>query len=85
MEHVLMHVCPGRPCPRCSSIDAKLNRNKMRVLLKTGKIPARKVGRTWIVPRASIDAFMFEPQEKIRLQIDGIIKEDVRAYAKKGR
>jgi excisionase family DNA binding protein len=37
---------------------ARINRNKMRVLLKTGKIPSRKVGRTWIVPRASIDAFM---------------------------
>ena len=54
---------------------ARINRNKMRVLLKTGKIPSRKVGRTWIVPRASIDAFMSEPHDRIRLGVSKIIGE----------
>jgi excisionase family DNA binding protein len=52
---------------------ARINRNKMRVLLKAGKIPARKVGRTWIVPRASIDAFMLEPHSRARLAARGLV------------
>jgi excisionase family DNA binding protein len=54
---------------------ARINRNKMRVLLKTGKIPSRKVGRTWVVPRASIDAFMSEPHDRIRLGVSKMIEE----------
>ena len=52
---------------------ARINRNKMRVLLKTGKIPSRKVGRTWIVPRASIDAFMVEPYDRARLAARNLV------------
>lgn len=51
---------------------ARINRNKMRALLKAGKIPARKVGRTWIVPRASIDAFMVEPHSRALLVARGL-------------
>ena len=52
---------------------ARINRNKMRVLLKTGKIPSRKVGRTWIVPRAAIDAFMSEPHDRTRLAARNLV------------
>jgi excisionase family DNA binding protein len=52
---------------------ARINRNKMRALLKAGKIPARKVGRTWIVPRAAIDAFMSEPHDRTRLAMRNLV------------
>jgi len=52
---------------------ARINRNKMRALLKTGKIPSRKVGRTWIVPRASIDAFMSEPYDRTRIAVRSLV------------
>jgi excisionase family DNA binding protein len=52
---------------------ARINRNKMRVLLKTGKIPSRKVGRTWIVPRASIDTFMAVPHDRARLAVRNLV------------
>ena len=52
---------------------ARINRNKMRALLKAGKIPARKVGRTWIVPRTSIDAFMDEPHSRARLAVRNLV------------
>jgi excisionase family DNA binding protein len=52
---------------------ARINRNKMRTLLKAGKIPARKVGRTWIVPRAAIDAFMVEPHARARLAVRNLV------------
>jgi len=56
-----------------ATVYARVNKNKMRVLLKTGKIPARKVGRTWIVPRAAIDAFMGEPHSRARLAVRGLV------------
>ena len=52
---------------------ARINRNKMRALLKAGKIPARKVGRTWIIPRVSIDTFMSEPHDRARLAARGLV------------
>lgn len=52
---------------------SRINRNKMRDLLKAGKIPSRKVGRTWIVPRASIDAFMAEPRNRVRLAVRNLV------------
>jgi len=52
---------------------SRINRNKMRALLKAGKIPARKVGRTWIVPRASIDSFMAEPHSRARLAVRNLV------------
>lgn len=45
---------------------ARLNPNKVRDLLQSGQIPARKVGKKWIISRHEIDRYLGEPGEKAR-------------------
>lgn len=49
-----------------------LGHHTVRLLLHQGKIRGRRVGKKWVVSRESIDDYLNEPHQKVRVALDAL-------------
>lgn len=49
-----------------------LGHHTVRLLLHQGKIRGRRVGKKWVVSRESIDAYLNEPHQKVRVALNAL-------------